>query len=280
MSPRRKGDSGSDPLDLFSIGGSHTLFQLDGMKWPADDRFLVNRSQARVGDRVIADLVASAHPLVVAGFAGIAKIVDVVDGWLAASPPIGVFRLVLGSEPFASNRASFGSPFESFDEEVERYWLEERGVSLALSAKLVRTIEAIDAGQLLTRAVTGTTRLHAKVYVADASVTIGSSNFTDAGFRTQLEANVRFEVGTHPGDAAAAAQVADNYWRIATPWDEQLRRLLDAMLRVVTWREALARACADLLEGEWAKRYLDRLEAVSTLRCGRHKGQGSRRRCG
>ena len=29
-----------------------------------------------------------------------------------------------------------------------------------------------------------------------------------------------------------------------------------ALLQFVSWQEALARACADLLEGEWADRYL------------------------
>lgn len=223
-----------------------------------------NRSQAHVGDHLVGELKASMRPLVIAGFAAIATIVDVLDGWLATAAPLVAFRLVLGSEPFASTRQSFASPFESFDDDARRYWLEERGVSIALSAKLVHAIEAIDEGRLHCRAVTGATRLHAKVVATDTSVTIGSSNFTDAGLRTQLEANVRFDTTQHPDDANAARLVADNYWDIATDWITELRALLDAMLRVVGWREALARACGDLLEGEWAKRYLDDLERVSS----------------
>ncbi len=251
-------------LDLFSVTGSTTLYRLDAQQWPDRDRFLVNRSQAHVGDLIVGELKASTRPLVIAGFAAIATIVDVVDGWLAVAPTGSVFRLALGSEPFASTRQSFASPFESFDEEARRYWLEERGVSIALSAKLVHAIEAIDAGRLDCRAVTGTTRLHAKVVVSDTSVMIGSSNFTDAGLRTQLEANVRFDIATRPDDAADARRVGENYWDIATDWNAELRALLDAMLRVVGWREALSRACGDLLEGEWAKRYLDDLERVSS----------------
>ena len=32
--------------------------------------------------------------------------------------------------------------------------------------------------------------------------------------------------------------------------------MLRLLLRLVTWQEALARACAELLEGDWADRYL------------------------
>jgi hypothetical protein len=255
-------DAGS-PLDLFSVGGGHVLYALDGLRWPDVDRFVVNRSQAHVGDRILGELATSVAPLVVAGFSGIATIVDAVDTWLA-NPAGGVFRFVLGSEPFPSTRLSFASPFESFDDEVRRYWLEERGVSIALSAKLVRAIEALDAGRLDCRAVAGATRLHAKIVATDRSVMIGSSNFTNAGLRSQIEANIRFDITSSPDDAASARLVGENYWQIATPWNEQLRALLDAMLRVVGWREALARAAADLLEGEWAKRYLDDLERVSS----------------
>jgi hypothetical protein len=268
---RGHGDDAGSALDLFSVGGGHVLYALDGLRWPDPGRFPINRSQVRVGDLILGELHRSVAPLVVAGFAGIATIVDAVDAWLAnpsaqrrTGGGVGVFRLVLGSEPFASTRQSFASPFESFDDEVRRYWLEERGLSIVLSAKLVRAIEALDAGRLDCRAVTGATRLHAKVVVTDSSVMIGSSNFTDAGLRSQIEANIRFDVTSSPDDAGAARLVGENYWHIATAWNVQLRALLDAMLRVVGWREALCRAAADLLEGEWAKRYLDDLERVSS----------------
>ncbi len=267
MATRRRGTNTTDAspaLDLFSIGGTHALYRLDALSWPNPDRFAVNRSQAHVGDRIVGEAHRSTAPLVIAGFAGIATIVDTLDTWLANNPVTGTFRLVLGSEPFASTRQSFASPFESFDDEVRRYWLEERGVSIALSAKLVRAIDALDTGRLKCRAVTGTTRLHAKIVVTDTSAMVGSSNFTDAGLRSQIEANIRFDNQSSATDTDALRQIAENYWAIATLWNDELRALLDAMLRVVSWREALARAAADLLEGEWAKRYLDDLERVSS----------------
>ncbi len=75
---------------------------------------------------MVTDLQASTRPLLIAGFLAIATIVDVLDGWLASAASGVVFRLVVGSEPFASTRHSFSSPFTSFGDEARRYWLEVR----------------------------------------------------------------------------------------------------------------------------------------------------------
>ena len=72
---------------------------------------------------MVTELQASTRPLVIAGFTAIATIVDVLDRWLASAASGAVFRLVVGSEPFASTRHSFGSPFASFGDEARRYWL-------------------------------------------------------------------------------------------------------------------------------------------------------------
>jgi len=54
---------------------------------------------------------------------------------------------------------------ESVGREMEAYWL-ERGISLRLSAKVIRCIERIRAGRLEARYMTGTT-LHAKIYCSE-----------------------------------------------------------------------------------------------------------------
>ncbi len=43
-------------------------------------------------------------------------------------------------------------------DEVRRYWLEERSISLRSSAKVVRAIELLDAGRLRVGFVHGRTR--------------------------------------------------------------------------------------------------------------------------
>jgi len=57
---------------------------------------------------------------------------------------------------------------------------------------------------------------------------------------------------TAPGFADTVA-IAENYWSAGTDYTQELIQLLQSLLRWVTWQEALARACAELLDGQWAK---------------------------
>lgn len=68
----------------------------------------------------------------------------------------------------------------------------------------------------------------------------------------QLEANARFEKADEPTRYGELVTVADNYWLRGLPWQDDFRELLERLLQVVDWQEALARACAELLEGDWA----------------------------
>ena len=211
-----------------------------------------------------ADLASSRDPLVVAGFASIAKLVELVADH-AKLPDPGRVRLLLGTEPFGTDRVSFGSAAAVFTAEVRRYWVEQRGVSVRLSAKIVQCLHALDDGWLKVRFIPGQTRLHAKIYLGDDAVTVGSSNFTEAGLMSQFEANVRFEKVGERQRFEQAAQVASNYWAVGRDWGDGLRALLEDLLQFVTWQEALARACADLLEGQWAERYLNTGVSTSSL---------------
>ena len=77
---------------------------------------------------------------------------------------------------------------------------------------------------------------------------------------------------TDPDRFKDLTRIAENYWEIGKAWDSEFEDLLRSMLQFVGWREALARACADLLEGQWAEGYLggmkgsDCIVALSTLR--------------
>ena len=104
--------------------------------------------------------------------------------------------------------------------------------------------------------VGATHRLHAKIFVGDDAATVGSSNFTEPGLRTQLEANARFGSGKDKKRYDELVQIAENYWELGRDYNDQLIELLEKLLRLVPWHEALARACAELLEGEWAQAYL------------------------
>jgi hypothetical protein len=242
---------------LFSAASTVEVgHRLDSFVWPEASRFPVNRGSAKVRSAVWADLIESDEPLIVAGYASIAQLIDFVAAWGDGRRRGGRARILLGTEPFSTARRSFASTTAAFTEEVERYWLEERGVSLRHSARIIQAIEAVDGGRLQARFMHGTNPLHAKVFVGAKAATLGSSNFTAAGLSSQVEVNARFELASEPQRFQEATAIGQNLWAAAGEWTSQLRALLCAMLQVVGWREALARACAELLEGYWADRYM------------------------
>ena len=243
--------------DLFAAATDQNL----GVEWPPAARFPINQDVARVEDTVIKDLKSSSKPLIVTGFATLDRIIDFV----ASADQCHQIRVVFGSEPFSSRQETFSIHSPDLPHEMKEYWL-ERGISILLSAKLLVCIERLKAGSLLARYVARSTwRLHAKIYVGDDAATIGSSNFTNPGMRNQLEANVRFQRfnnATKPAEReehrryAEAVQIAEHFWDLGSDYNQQLINLLEQLLRLVPWQEAIARASAELLEGEWAQGYL------------------------
>lgn len=223
--------------------------------WPDPDKFPLNRPGETAGRLILADLRASESPLLVTGYASLDRVISFIADLNERQG--GPVRLVFGNEPFEAKTSNFTLKGKAFPDEVRDYWL-ERGISLFFSAKIVSAISMIESGRVQTRFVDCDSRkLHAKIYVADDAVTVGSSNFTANGMERQLECNVRFHRESDKRRYRDAVLVAENLWHVGTDYNEALLVLLRQLLRVVTWQEALARACAELLEGEWAERYLE-----------------------
>jgi len=223
--------------------------------WPDSERFPLNRPGETAGRVILADLLGSRSPLIVTGYTSLDRVISFIGDVGAQSA--GPVRLVLGNEPFESRTASFTLNGRRFPEEVRDFWL-ERGISLFFSAKIVAAISLIETGRVRARFVDCESRkLHAKIYAGDDAITIGSSNFTTTGLERQLECNVRFQRDADKRRYRDAMLIAENFWEIGSDYNEALLELLRQLLRVVTWQEALARACAELLEGEWAERYLE-----------------------
>jgi phosphatidylserine/phosphatidylglycerophosphate/cardiolipin synthase-like enzyme len=141
--------------------------------------------------------------------------------------------------------------------DVLDYWLEQ-GISPRLHGPVIGLIEAITAGRVQVRIHPDPHRmLHAKVYVGADAATMGSSNFSQRGLGGQTEANSRFERRTEPDRYRETALTAENYWAVGTDWNTGFIQVLRTLLAEVSWREALARACSDLLNGDWAADLLD-----------------------
>lgn len=237
-------------VDLFADDQSPFSAAV-GLSWPDGSRFPLNLDKGKVQDVVLPDLKSARSPLLVSGYASLDRLVDFV----ATCPDQSVPRVMIGHEPHPSRRNYYELSGKSLPAEVESYWL-ERGVSLHLSAKLLHFIDRLKEGSVQARYLPGSMPLHAKIYVGDDAATIGSSNFTESGLRLQMEANARFCSTQERSRYSELRQIAENLWEKGLDYKDELIALLEQLLRVVSWQEALARACSELLEGEWAERYL------------------------
>jgi len=244
----------SRQIGIFEQAEPSAVRRLNDLDWPAPERFPLNVAGQHVRDRVIHDLVGSESPLIVAGYAAIDHIIT----FLAQFPPgrTGI-RLMFGSEPSPGRPERYGSGGRPFTKEVQEYWL-THNISPLLSLKLIQAVERLQRGEVQARYLGDAgARLHAKIYRGDHAVTLGSSNFTQPGLVSQLEANVRFTATQDGARFRDTVAIAENYWSAGTDYTRDLIALLQSLLQWVTWQEALARACAELLEGQWAKDYLD-----------------------
>lgn len=226
--------------------------------WPKASRFPNNSESPRVAGIIKADLRDSVAPLVIAGFASLDRLIvwlSECQARLSQDPKAHhLIRLLIGHEPFATERRDFRLRGTSFPQEVIDYW-SERGVSLHLSAQVLAALELVRTGPIEVR-TSSRDAVHAKIYVGDAGISIGSSNFTTSGLERQVEANVRFT----PADDERwreARGLAERIWETGQDFRGEFAELLERLLQGVTWQEALARASAELLEGSWAERFRD-----------------------
>ena len=118
--PRRPSRGQHLPADLFSIDPTSYLpMALAGRPWPDPARFPVNHAGSHVRQQVWGDLVGSSDPVVIAGFSSIGELIDLATAW-AHRQHEGSLRVLLGSEPFATERSSFASAEAAFTEEVRK----------------------------------------------------------------------------------------------------------------------------------------------------------------
>ncbi len=245
----------SPQLDLFATDSS-PLNTESSLAWPDPRRFPLNQNKINVAGTVLADLTNGDNPLIVTGYASLDQVIDFLSRY-AQQRSGKVLRVVLGSEPFEARARHAGALGTQHSDEIRDYWL-EKGISLLHSAKIITAIEMIKGGRLQCRKAGDNRRkLHAKIYCSTEAATLGSSNFTRNGLYWQMECNARFSQASDKRRHREACDVAENFWSIGEDYSERLVELLSDLLKVVSWQEALARACSELLEGQWAKHYIE-----------------------
>lgn len=225
---------------------------VEARQWPSPHHFPHNEAGESVREILEQDLSSATSVLMVVGYASLDQIIEFLVKRLSQPTHI---KLLFGWEPFDTRKSNFKSQGQSMADEVRDYWL-SRGVSVTLSGTIIQVSELIKHEQVEVRLAPRNRPIHAKIYIGEHSAILGSSNFTLNGLKKQSEANARFSRQGASTRYREARDLAEGLWAYGQDYKEDLLSLLEALLKQVMWQEALARGCAALLEGEWARKYV------------------------
>ncbi len=228
---------------------------------PGQENFPLNiREQARaVRDVLLKDIKNSESYLILTGFTSLSNLIEVFGA--IDYPKLSQLRIVIGFDP--DERVSKRLPHYSLPTEIKNYWVKQN-VSIRLCGPILNIIEKINGGIYHFKAKD---RLHAKIYVGDQAVILGSSNFSKSGTVHQTEANIRIawqssEVEKNQYDNIK--RIAEYYYNEAADYNNDLIDLFRKLLKDATWEEALARAIAEILESKWMQDYPVLYQALIT----------------
>ena len=234
--------------------------QEPGLDLPDHARFPYNYNKRTVRSLIFKDLLNSRKPLIISGYTSLSMVIEFLAAshqkLVANEKAFETIQILIGNEPAPTQRTTFQMRNNNLAVEVQRYWLEERGISVFLCAKVIVAIDLLRRGKVEARLSDQSRPLHAKIFRGDEAVTCGSSNFSHSGLEFQHEANSRYQRKSEAKRYQETCQMAESYWELGRDYRDGLIELLELLLSVVSWQEALGRACAELLEGDWAKRYI------------------------
>lgn len=212
--------------------------ELDAQNFPT------NEGNTKVRDQLIADCSNSSSLRIITGYSGLDQIVWFIARYAKSAN----IEIVFGSEPKISNENRLPTRTVKLSDEMRDYWL-ERGLSPKTNSSILETISAIEAGRVTVKLHTERF-MHAKAYVTEKAATFGSSNFSTPGLVHSRELNGRFTV--EEPRYKEILKFVNGCWEHSENYSEKLLQLLRELQLHATWKEALARSCAALLEGDWA----------------------------
>jgi hypothetical protein len=226
------------------------------------ERFPNNLNALTTGMVIEQDLRAAAEPLIITGFTSLPKLVDYLAPLLRNERMPALLQILVGHEPAAPQRDTLIRK-HALPRAIADYWLEQR-ISLLQCSAIIAAIEVLERGRdqgTIEVKTSDDLVVHAKIYRGDGVITTGSSNFSSAGMKTQIESNVRFTEADDSERWAQLSSYAEWVWMQGRDYLDALIELLHTLLSEVSWQEALARACAEVLEGDWARRYVSATES-------------------
>ena len=237
-----------------------TSFDFETARWPDHTSFPLNRKIAGVTVEgiIYEDIENSKQYLIVTGFTSLSNLVDFFGS--KEFSKLEDIRILIGFEPNIRGRRRYQAV--KLDKEIKEYWL-KKGLSIMSGGAVMKLIQKIDDGWITFRY---RDKLHAKLYIGDDFAVLGSSNFSKTGLTIQEEANIRVsrtEANEHC-QYQSIKQIAENYFEEANPYNDKIKELLKDLIQQTNWEEALARAIAELLEGDWLGEYRDILDKLKS----------------
>jgi len=238
-----------------------TYLDFDQVKWPNQEGYPLNiKGLGRSVQTIIyEDIDKSQSFLIITGFTSLSNLIDLFGSKDHAQ--LKKVRVLIGFEPNVKGRKVY-SRF-GLDKEIKDYWI-KRGLSILQGGAVMHLIEKIGNGWIEFRF---RDKLHAKLYIGDGHATLGSSNFSRNGLNSQEEANVRF-ANEEPSRQhyKNVKLIAESYYEDSLPYNEKLISLLTTLISDVVWQEALARAMAEMLEGNWLDEYKEIMSRMSAAK--------------
>jgi primosomal protein N' len=239
-------------VKLKSGNPNQLSLELIDKTWPDQEKFPLNRDNGiNVESEVFKDLFESREFLIITGFTSLSYLIDIFSQYDELSEKS--LRIVLGFEPIIRARKSW--PKRNFPTEIKDYWL-EKGISPTKSGGVIHLIQLIEKQKVKFRC---SERNHAKIYVGDTHAILGSSNFSKNGLQKQTEANIRVGkdvVESHERNQyLAIEQIANNFYNESEDYTQKIIDLLQQLLKLSEWQEALSRAIAELLEDNWLSKH-------------------------
>lgn len=213
-------------------------------KLPDDRHYPTNLDDStKVGKFLYEDFEASNEFLIITGFSSIEFLANFFSK--VKMDNLQRVRIVLGTEPLYRS-SSKGSNLRNIAESIVEYWLERR-ISAMYCWPVLNLMQLIRSGQVEFRVLDG---LHAKVYIGQLHAMLGSSNFSFSGLFQQKEGNVRVGKTEHPEEYGAFSDIGEEYYNRSLPANHIILDILGKLIKYTGWKEVVARAAGELLEGD------------------------------
>lgn len=196
----------------------------------------------------------------VTGYASLDEIIHLIH---RTKPEVDL-KILFGNEPSIGNLSRTYNTRINLNNEMKKYWLEERQISLTHSFAILSAYEKLLNNEFEVFINSSPKPLHAKIYLTENACITGSSNYSKSGLGAQRELNTRIQRSEDDERYVSCKNFVDACFYDAADYREDLISIFEQLIRKTTWREALACACKDMLDGSDNSSFLKDLTLDNT----------------